>query len=156
MPNPTRAQFGISGTPMKSTSDKSYRFRRISQTSKPRILIIDADIAIAALIGGYLEGEKGFKVLTAQTGADGVSIARKRLPDLILLDFRLDDMSGLEVHERLLQEPSTKQIPVVYVSSFLTLRMIEEASMKGAKGFIRKPFNLSEIYRKVATVLSST
>ena len=50
---------------MKSASDKPYRFRKISHTDKPKILIIDSDVAMAALIGGYLEDEKGFKVLTA-------------------------------------------------------------------------------------------
>ena len=94
--------------------------------------------------------------MTAGSGAEGIRAALEHLPDLILLDFRLVDMSGLEAHETLQQNPATKDIPVIYSSSFLTLRTIEQAAMKGAKGFISKPFTPSQIYSKVATALSPT
>jgi len=129
---------------------------QIAQQAKEKILIIDSDPVMTALLRSYLEDEKGYLVLTAGSGSAGVRIAVERLPDLILLDFRLTDMSGLEVHDKLRLKPVTDRIPIVYVSSFLTLRVVEQASDKGAKGFLRKPFTLSEMYRKVATVLSST
>jgi CheY-like chemotaxis protein len=64
-------------------------------------------------------------------------------------------MGGLEVHDRLRLEPLTENIPIVYLSSFLTLRVVEQASEMGAKGFLRKPFTPSEILRKVTTALAS-
>ena len=129
---------------------------QIAHQAKKKILIIDSDPVTTALLRSYLEDEKGYFVLTAGSGSAGVRIAVERLPDLILLDFRLTDMSGLEVHDKLRLKPVTDRIPIVYVSSFLTLRVVEQASDKGAKGVLRKPFTLSEMYRKVATVLSST
>jgi CheY-like chemotaxis protein len=108
-----------------------------------------------ALLRGFLEGEKGYLVSSAQTGVDGVEAAMKHVPDLILIDFRLSDMGGLEVHDRLRLEPLTENIPIVYLSSFLTLRVVEQASKMGAKGFLRKPFTPSEILGKVTTALAS-
>jgi CheY-like chemotaxis protein len=108
---------------------------------------------MAAILRDCLEGEKGFTVLTADNGIAGVRMASDHEPSLILLDARLKDMSGLEVHDRIQSDPATKKIPIVYISSFLTLRTIEKASDLGAKGFIRKPFTPAEIYVKVARVL---
>ncbi len=125
------------------------------EQARNRILIIDSDPAMIALLRGFLEGEKGYLVSSAQTGADGVEAAMTHVPDLILIDFRLSDMSGLEVHDRLRLEPLTENIPIVYLSSFLTLRVVEQASDMGAKGFLRKPFTPSEILRKVTAALAS-
>ncbi len=125
------------------------------EQARNRILIIDSDPAMIALLRGFLEGEKGYLVSSAQTGVDGVEAAMNHVPDLILIDFRLSDMSGLEVHDRLRLEPLTEKIPIVYLSSFLTLRVVEQASGMGAKGFLRKPFTPSEILRKVTTALAS-
>jgi CheY-like chemotaxis protein len=118
-----------------------------------RILIIDSDPLMIAILRDCLEGEKGFTVFAADTGIDGVRAAIDHMPDLILLDSNLKDMGGLKVHETLLDDPATENIPVVYISSFLTFRTIEKASDMGAKGFIRKPFTPTEIYAKVTRVL---
>ena len=123
--------------------------------SKAKILVIDSDPAMITLLSAYLEGEKGYAVLTAESGAGGIKTAVEHVPDLILLDFWLSDMGGLEVHDRLRLIPATKGIPIVYVSSFLTFRAVEQASSKGARGFLRKPFTPSDIHKKVVTVLGS-
>ena len=122
--------------------------------SRTSILIIDTDPMMANLLRGYLEDEKGFVVYSAETAAEGIRLASEQIPDLILMDFRLGEVSGLEVHDHFRQNPATQEIPVVYLSSFLTLRRIEQATVKGARGFITKPFTQSEIYNKVTTVLS--
>ncbi|RJP70742.1 MAG: response regulator [Candidatus Abyssobacteria bacterium SURF_17] len=141
---------------MKATSKKRCRSSQKRSPKNPRILVVDSDTVMAELMRSYLGDEKGYEVLIAETGASGIRAALEQLPDLILVDFRLADMSGLEMHDRLRQNPATKEIPVIYVSSFLTLRTIEKATDKGARGFISKPFTLSEIYTKVATILSSS
>jgi protein-histidine pros-kinase len=140
---------------MKPVPKKRQRCSQEPPEVKKRILIIDDDPVAACLLRDYLRNEKGFEVFTAETGAEGIRAAVEHVPDLVMLDSRLVDMSGLEAHEILRQDPATKDIPVIYSSSFLTLRTIEQATMKGAKGFISKPFTPSEIYTKVATALSS-
>ena len=136
---------------MKSRSRK--RGASISDSKKTRVLVIDSDPLMVMLLRDCLEGEKGYTVLAADGGIEGARAAIKHVPDLILLDVHLKDMSGLEVHDRLCHDPATENIPIVYVSSFLTLRAIEKASDMGAKGFIRKPFTPAEIYAKLANVL---
>ncbi len=128
---------------------------RKAATPPKSILIIDSEPAFVELLERYLGSEKGYRVLVASTGADGIKRALLNRPDLILVDFRLSDMSGLDVHETLKKNPKTTHIPVIYVSSFLTLRAIENASKKGARGFISKPFSFSEMHAKVANVLGS-
>jgi two-component system alkaline phosphatase synthesis response regulator PhoP len=125
----------------------------IRKNAQTRILIIDGDSLLVEILKECLESEKGFTVFSADNGIAGVRAAVEFRPDLILLDFYLKDMSGLEVHDRLLHDPVTENIPIVYISSFLTLRTIERASDMGAKGFIRKPFTPTDIYIKVARVL---
>ena len=117
------------------------------------VLIIDSDPLMVTLLRDCLEGEKGFTVLASDNGIEGARAATEHTPDLILLDTHLKDMSGLEVHDRLRLNPATEKVPIVYLSSFLTLRTIEKASEMGARGFIRKPFTPAEIYAKLARVL---
>ncbi|GAB4351030.1 MAG: hypothetical protein Kow0099_34930 [Candidatus Abyssubacteria bacterium] len=102
---------------------------------------------------GYLAEQKRFELLESKTGAEGIKAAVNHLPDVIFLGFRLEDMGGLEAHEALRQNPVTSKIPVIYVSSFFTLRTVEKATVKGAKGFISRPFTLSKIQNKLHTVL---
>jgi two-component system KDP operon response regulator KdpE len=139
------------GSPMKHGA-KNRRTSK-EESAKTRVLVIDSDPLMIMLLRDCLEGEKGFTVLTAESGIEGVRAAVEHAPDLILLDLRLKDMSGLEVHDRLRLDPATEKAPVVYISSFLTLRAIEKASEMGARGFIRKPFTPAEIYAKLARVL---
>jgi CheY-like chemotaxis protein len=136
---------------MKRQSKHDHKSSR--QAAKPKILVIDSDPVVTAILCNCLESEKGFTVLASDNGSAGVKMAVDHTPDLIFLDVRLKDMSGLEVHDRIQSDPFTERIPVVYISSFLTLRTIEKASDMGAKGFIRKPFTPDEIYGKVERVL---
>ena len=139
---------------MKRDRKKPRRSSREPLQSRTSILIIDTDPMMANLLRAYLEDEKGFVVYSAETAADGIRLASEQIPDLILMDFWLGEVSGLEVHDNLRQNPATQEIPVVYLSSFLTLRRIEQATVKGARGFITKPFTQSEIYNKVTSVHS--
>jgi len=142
--------------PMKPVPKKRKPSRQQPPQSTWKILIIDDDVATTVPLRDYLRSEKGFDVLIAGTGVEGIRAAVEHVPDLILLDFRLIDMSGLEAHEILRRNPVTQHIPVIYSSLFLTLKTIEQAAMKGAKGFISKPFNPSDIYAKVTSALAST
>lgn len=105
------------------------------------------------MLTNYLGGKKKFRVLSAETGSDGIQQAIKQVPDVILLDTRLSDMSGLQVHEQLKKNPVTSDIPVIYTSAFSSLRIVEQATRQGAKGFITKPFTMCGIYTKMASVL---
>ena len=140
-------------TRMKQSRKKSRSSSQKQDAAKASILIIDSDPLMSALLQEYLEQAKGYNVTATETGSEGIRLAIEEVPDLVLLDFRLSDMGGLEAHEMLQQNPATKNVSVVYISPFPTLRRIEQATSKGAKGFITKPFSPSKICAKVASVL---
>ena len=138
---------------MKASPKRPKQVTPSHHQPKARILVVDNDPVVAEMLKNYLGGKKTYSVLAAESGAEGIQQAIDHMPDLILMDTRLTDMSGLDVQEQLKQNPVTKDIPIIYVSSFHSLRVIEQATRQGAKGFIAKPFTLSSIYTKMASVL---
>jgi two-component system, NtrC family, nitrogen regulation response regulator NtrX len=104
---------------------------------KSRILVIDDESAIRDSLRMTLEYE-GYEVLLAATGQEGLTLAERESPDLVLLDVKMPGMDGLEVLERL--RAMTDTLPVIVVSGHGTISTAVEATKKGAFDFIEKPF----------------
>ena len=81
-----------------------------------RILVIDDDPAEVDLIELYIDGLAG-TFLRAMGGREGIEIARKELPDLIVLDLLMPDVSGFDVVDALHDDPTTSSIPILVVTS---------------------------------------
>jgi two-component system phosphate regulon response regulator PhoB len=122
---------------------------------RPRILIVDDEAAIRQMVGLAL-GQAGFDCLEA---AD-VTQAHQRIiespPDLILLDWMLPQMSGLDYARRLRREKLTEGIPVI----MLTARTEEEDKVRGLEGgaddYITKPFSTRELVARIKALLRRT
>src|SRR5438874_3090363 len=104
---------------------------------KTRILVIDDESAIRDSLRMTLEYE-GYEFIGAATGQEGLALAEREAPDLVLLDVKMPGMDGLEVLERLRNMNET--LPVVVVSGHGTISTAVEATKKGAFDFIEKPF----------------
>jgi len=104
---------------------------------KSRILVIDDEAAIRDSLRMTLEYE-GYECILAATGPEGLTMAERELPDLVLLDVKMPGMDGLEVLERLRAAHET--LPVIVVSGHGTISTAVEATKKGAFDFIEKPF----------------
>jgi len=104
---------------------------------KPRILVIDDESAIRESLRMMLEYE-GYECLGAATGQEGLAIAERENPDLVLLDVKMPGMDGLEVLDRL--RAMSDALPVIVVSGHGTISTAVEATKKGAFDFIEKPF----------------
>ena len=104
---------------------------------KFRILVIDDEAAIRDSLRMTLEYE-GYECILAATGPEGLTLADRELPDLVLLDVKMPGMDGLEVLERLRAAHET--LPVIVVSGHGTISTAVEATKKGAFDFIEKPF----------------
>src|SRR6266699_3511332 len=104
---------------------------------KSRILVIDDEAAIRDSLRMTLEYE-GYEFLGAATGQEGLALAEREAPDLVLLDVKMPGMDGLEVLDRL--RASNVAIPVIVVSGHGTISTAVEATKKGAFDFIEKPF----------------
>ena len=104
---------------------------------RTRILVIDDEAAIRDSLRMTLEYE-GYEFLGAATGQEGIALADREAPDLVLLDVKMPGMDGLEVLDRL--RALNDALPVVVISGHGTISTAVEAVRKGAVDFIEKPF----------------
>jgi two-component system nitrogen regulation response regulator NtrX len=104
---------------------------------KFRILVIDDEPAIRDSLKMTLEYE-GYDVIGAATGQEGLALAEREAPDLVLLDVKMPGMDGIEVLDRL--RAMNESLPVVVVSGHGSISTAVEATKKGAFDFIEKPF----------------
>ncbi|MDH4215780.1 MAG: response regulator [Gallionella sp.] len=88
-------------------------------------------------------------VVTATNGRDAILLAKNEMPDLIFLDIVMADMDGFAVMRELHQDPATKDIPVVFVSSKSQKADLAWAKMQGAKGFVAKPVSEQAILEEL-------
>jgi len=98
---------------------------------------------------------KGYRVLEAVTGEDGVALAALHKPDLILMDYQLPGIDGIEAFRRIRGEAATAHIPIIAVTSSA---MREEARRMKEAGFDRfqsKPIDVKDFLRIVADVLAA-
>ncbi|MGB8341709.1 MAG: response regulator [Chthoniobacterales bacterium] len=104
-----------------------------------RILVIDDSVMLLSFVKEILE-EQGYEVVTAETGEEGLCLCGAESPDLVLLDFVLPDMKGDEVCRRLMSDPATANVPVVYVSGFGSELQASRADLPNIIGSLSKPF----------------
>jgi two-component system, NtrC family, nitrogen regulation response regulator NtrX len=104
---------------------------------KSRILVIDDEAAIRDSLKMTLEYE-GYEFVGAATGQEGIALAEREGPDLVLLDVKMPGMDGLEVLDRL--RAMNESLPVVVISGHGTISTAVDATKKGAFDFIEKPF----------------
>lgn len=108
------------------------------------VLVIDDDAMIRSLLQNAL-ASKGFKVFTAGSGYDGLDIAKSEEIDIILLDWMIPEMDGIETLEELKRNSDTMYIPVLMLTSKDDSKDIDFAINKGAIDYIVKPFNAYEV-----------
>jgi DNA-binding NtrC family response regulator len=107
-----------------------------------KILVIDDEKSIREIFTVLLE-EKGYRVESAGTGADGIARARAFLPDIVLLDMNLPDMTGLETLARI--KTVLPQTDTVIITAFGTIRNAVEATKLGAYAYLEKPVDNDEL-----------
>jgi signal transduction histidine kinase len=92
-----------------------------------------------------------FRILMAQNGSQGIEMAQSGLPDLILLDIMMPDMSGFEVCQVLKSQPLTQDIPIIFITALTdTTNKIKGFKLGGAD-YITKPFQQEEVVARVST-----
>lgn len=119
---------------------------------EPKIILVDDEPELLNLVRDYLVRE-GFNVLTETNGIEGLRRIEREKPDLVLLDWMLPGMSGIEICKKLRQ---TSSIPII----MLTARSEEVDRILGlefgADDYVVKPFSLRELLARIRTVLRRT
>ena len=92
----------------------------------------------------------GFKVFEAENAADGIAIAGKEKPDIIVMDVRLPDMRGTDAARALRQDKETRDIPIVFVTASVMTEGREELKNIINTGFIGKPINTRTFAREIS------
>jgi len=118
-------------------------------STRPTILVIDDEPQILQALQTIL-GEKRFKVVTADCGKDGLTLAATSAPEVIILDLGLPDMDGVEVCARLRQWTQT---PIIVLSVRDNDRDKVRALDKGADDYLTKPFSIDELLARVRVAL---
>ena len=119
---------------------------------KPVILVVEDEAALARLLRYNLE-KQGFEVVGAADGEEALLVVRERAIDLVVLDWMLPDVSGLEVCRRLRRGAETRNLPVI----MLTARGADADRIRGldtgADDYITKPFSHDELHARIRAVL---
>lgn len=118
---------------------------------KKKLLIIDDEAGIIEEIRDFFT-EEGFEVRAADSGKDGIKLIHQFLPDVLILDIKLPDISGLEVLRTCKESsPATK---VIVVTGYVDQGIIDEAERLGRDAFLQKPFDLMLIVEEVDRLLA--
>ncbi len=121
-------------------------------TRKQRILVIDDERDLVELIRLNLQ-RNGYEVLYAHDGKVGLEIARKHLPDLIILDLMMPGLTGQEVATRLKGDSQTAAIPLLMLTARSEETDIIVGLSLGADDYVSKPFSMKVLLARVAAVL---
>lgn len=115
-----------------------------------KILVIDDDALNIEKIIQYLDNKDKYEILSAQNGNIACEIAYQSIPDLILLDWKMPEMSGEEVLTSLKNQQQTKKIPIIVMVGASSSNQDSALALeKGALDYIRKPINHNELIARV-------
>lgn len=118
------------------------------------ILIIE-DNEQNLYLATYLLEQNGFTVTAALNGPDGIAMASRNRPDMILLDIQLPGMDGYAVAQALRRNPALKDVPVVAVTSYAMVGDRERALAAGCNGYLEKPINPDTFLNEIGKYLPS-
>ena len=115
-----------------------------------KILIVDDESGIVEEVKSFFE-EEGFEVYSADTGKDGIDLISKVFPDVMLIDMKLPDMSGLNVLKSCKAiSPNTK---IIVNTGYVDQAVIDESERLGRDVFLQKPFNLERLYDEIQKLI---
>ena len=118
-----------------------------------KILVVDDESSMRLLITASLEDEN-YELYEAEDGNKGLEMARKYLPDLIILDMMMPGITGLEVCQKLRSNPETSKITVLMLTAKGQQKDQQDALGAGVDFYMAKPFSPSKLIIKVKEILS--
>jgi two-component system phosphate regulon response regulator PhoB len=124
----------------------------ISALTKPLVLVVEDEAALATMLRYNLE-KQGFRVEEATDGQEALTRIAEAQPDLVLLDWMLPQMSGLEVCRQIRRRSATRDLPVIMVTARTDDQDAVRGLNTGADDYIAKPFSMDALLARIRALL---
>jgi len=123
---------------------------------KKKILLIDDEGDFSFFVKLNLEKTGRFEILTTTSPGNGLVLASKERPDLILLDISMPQMGGGQVAQLLFENPKTRKIPILFITALASRREVQsQEGIIGGRNFIAKPVTPEELMAKIDGIFKS-
>jgi len=124
----------------------------MTDRTEPLVLVADDEEDIRALVAFRLE-RAGYEVITAADGAEALTLATTRLPDLVVLDMMMPKATGLEVTRSLRGQDETKDRPVILLTARAQEADVARGFEAGVDDYVKKPFSPQDLQLRVQALL---
>ena len=122
----------------------------MASDSLATILVADDEESLLSLMEIVIEREGKYRLLLASDGEAALAIARREMPQLVIVDVSMPKLNGFEVCRQLKNDPATAKIKVVLLTGFVQMSYREKMSEVGADDMFPKPFDVSTFREKLA------
>ncbi|HEY2512559.1 MAG TPA: response regulator [Polyangiaceae bacterium] len=120
--------------------------------TRKKIMLVD-DSSTALLMEKAILAKRNFVLVTARDGEEAVAMSRAERPDVILMDVMMPKMNGFEACRRIRDDPQTKDIPIIMVTTRGEMENLETGYASGCSDYVTKPINGLELLTKLEDLL---
>jgi CheY-like chemotaxis protein len=122
---------------------------------RTKVLVIDDNASFCNITKMSLEHGGKYQVVTATNGEMGITVAKRTMPDVILLDIKMPSMDGGEIAERLQEDSTTSKIPIIFLTGLVKRNEVEAGGgYLSGHPFMAKPFRTEELMKRIEDVLT--
>jgi len=147
------ASWDLPGAASKEFDDTKTQIEEKAVKNFPIILIVEDDKEIRDYIKNSLRLK--YRIISAQDGQEGIKKAKKIIPDIIISDIKMPEVSGIQLCNQLKEEEKTSHVPIVLLTGFTSHEVKIEGLRKGADAYLSKPFNIDELEAQIVNLLES-
>jgi len=122
--------------------------------TRKKIMLVD-DSNTALLMEKAILAKRNFVLVTARDGEEAVAMSRAERPDVILMDVMMPKMNGFEACRRIRDDPQTKDIPIIMVTTRGEMENLETGYASGCSDYVTKPINGLELLTKLEDLLGN-
>ncbi len=134
-----------------AVKEAKAEIRQQEETRRKHILVVDDDTGMLKMMKEIIG--KDYDVATAISGKVALKFLETRKTDIILLDYEMPVQSGVEVYEKILENPATKDIPVVFLTGVSDRERIGEVLAMKPRGYLLKPINTERLKNTIAEII---
>lgn len=116
-------------------------------------MIVDDEAEFSAQLKEHVQTVKGFDALVCNDSTQALEMARAFMPDIILLDIMMPGLNGSDLAEQLKQNPSTRDIPVIFLTALVTRKELDDREQIGGQQFLTKPVSMEQLMQAIETAL---